>query len=126
MWLGTPLLSVPPGMVLIMFDGLHDIDWASMEHAYGSAEEVPALLTALRSPDAGERHKALDRFYGAVHHAAGPRTGAVRSPEAPPRWGCELMRWNKLERSGGGGLRSSTPLGAGRRDSAPCRPCGRR
>ncbi|MGW1878736.1 HEAT repeat domain-containing protein [Streptomyces sp. NPDC001975] len=51
-----------------MFDGLHDIDWASMEHAYGSAEEVPALLWALRSPDAGERHHALDRFYGAVHH----------------------------------------------------------
>ncbi|MGW2620481.1 hypothetical protein [Streptomyces sp. NPDC001500] len=55
-------------MVLIMFDGLHDIDWASMEHAYGSAEEVPALLWALRSPDAEERHKALNRFYGAVHH----------------------------------------------------------
>ncbi|MEU6258612.1 HEAT repeat domain-containing protein [Streptomyces sp. NPDC047043] len=51
-----------------MFDGLHDIDWASMEHAYGSAEEMPALLTALRSPDAVERRKALDRFYGAVHH----------------------------------------------------------
>jgi hypothetical protein len=31
-------------MVLIMFDGFHDIDWASMEHAYGSADEVPALL----------------------------------------------------------------------------------
>ncbi|WP_460060751.1 hypothetical protein [Streptomyces sp. YKOK-I1] len=39
-----------------------------MEHAYGSAEEVPALLTALRSPDPEERRKALDRFYGAVHH----------------------------------------------------------
>lgn len=77
MWLGTPLLSVPPGMVLIMFDGLHDIDWASMEHAYGSAEEVPALLTALRSPDAGERSKALDRFYGAVHHQ-----GSVYPPTA--------------------------------------------
>ncbi|MFJ9714313.1 HEAT repeat domain-containing protein [Streptomyces sp. NPDC101234] len=51
-----------------MFDGLHDIDWASMEHAYGSAEDVPALLWALRSPDAGERSKALDRFHGAVHH----------------------------------------------------------
>ncbi|MFF2515944.1 HEAT repeat domain-containing protein [Streptomyces sp. NPDC058086] len=60
-----------------MFDGLHDIDWASMEHAYGSAEEVPALLTALRSPDAGERHKALDRFYGAVHHQ-----GSVYPPTA--------------------------------------------
>jgi hypothetical protein len=64
-------------MVLIMFDGLHDIDWASMEHAYGSAEEVPALLTALRSPDTEERRKALDRFYGAVHHQ-----GSVYPPTA--------------------------------------------
>ncbi|MEU1601216.1 HEAT repeat domain-containing protein [Streptomyces sp. NPDC005708] len=60
-----------------MFDGLHDIDWASLEHAYGSAEEVPVLLTALRSPDAEERHKALDRFYGAVHHQ-----GSVYPPTA--------------------------------------------
>ncbi|MFC8368124.1 HEAT repeat domain-containing protein [Streptomyces sp. NPDC057239] len=51
-----------------MFDGLHDIDWSSMGHAYGTAEEIPALLTALRSPDADERAKALDRYYGAVHH----------------------------------------------------------
>ena len=51
-----------------MFDGIHDIDWASLTHAYGSAEEVPSLLRALRSPDAEERRKALDRFYGAVHH----------------------------------------------------------
>ncbi|MER5386083.1 hypothetical protein ABT040_38540 [Streptomyces sp. NPDC002688] len=57
-----------------MFDGLHDIDWASMEHAYGSAEEVPALLWALRSPDAGERHRALDRYYGAVHRPGGDRS----------------------------------------------------
>ncbi|MGW3248254.1 HEAT repeat domain-containing protein [Streptomyces sp. NPDC001070] len=60
-----------------MFDGLHDIDWASMAHAYGSAEEVPALLTALRSPDAEVRRKALDRFYGAVHHQ-----GSVYPPTA--------------------------------------------
>ncbi|MFD5015384.1 HEAT repeat domain-containing protein [Streptomyces chartreusis] len=60
-----------------MLDGLHDIDWASMEHAYGSAEEIPALLTALASPDAAERHKAFDRFYGAVHHQ-----GSVYPPTA--------------------------------------------
>lgn len=51
-----------------MFEGLDDIDWASMEHAYGTAEEVPALLWALRSPHTEERRTALDRFYGAVHH----------------------------------------------------------
>ncbi|OLT31874.1 hypothetical protein BJF79_08755 [Actinomadura sp. CNU-125] len=51
-----------------MFTGLHDIDWSSMGHAYGSAEEVPDLLLALRSSDAKERREALSRFYGAVHH----------------------------------------------------------
>ena len=66
-------LSVPPGMVWI----IHDIDWAPMKHAYGTAEEVPALLRALRSPDDEERHKALDRFYGAVHHQ-----GSVYPPTA--------------------------------------------
>ena len=64
-------------MVRVMFDGLHAIDWASMEHAYGSAEEVPGLLWALRSPDAEERHTALDRFYSAVHHQ-----GSVYPPTA--------------------------------------------
>jgi len=39
-----------------------------MQHAYGTAEEIPALLAALRSADANEREKALARFYSAVHH----------------------------------------------------------
>ncbi|MGN5376886.1 hypothetical protein ACQ4WX_02440 [Streptomyces lasalocidi] len=62
-----------------MFDGLDDTGWASMEHAYGPAEEVPALLWALRSPKAEERRKALDRFYGAVHHQGSvyPSTAAA-------------------------------------------------
>jgi hypothetical protein len=51
-----------------MFEGLYDIDWASMHHAYGTAEEVPELLEALASDDAEEREEALSRFYGAVHH----------------------------------------------------------
>ncbi|MFQ6146785.1 HEAT repeat domain-containing protein [Streptomyces seoulensis] len=51
-----------------MFEGLHGIDWASMEHAYGTAEEIPALLWTLRSPQAEERRKALERFYSEVHH----------------------------------------------------------
>lgn len=70
-------LSVLPGMVAVMFDGIHEIDWASMEHAYGSAEEVPALSRALGSADAVERGKAFDRFYAAVHHQ-----GSVYPPTA--------------------------------------------
>ncbi|WP_042431816.1 HEAT repeat domain-containing protein [Streptacidiphilus anmyonensis] len=51
-----------------MLNGLHEIDWSSLHHAYGSAEEVPALLAALGSPDPEERDKALSRYYAAVHH----------------------------------------------------------
>ncbi|MFJ9909093.1 HEAT repeat domain-containing protein [Streptomyces sp. NPDC101152] len=51
-----------------MFEGLDDIDWSLLDHAYGTSEEIPALLRSLRSPHAEERGKALDRFYSAVHH----------------------------------------------------------
>ncbi|MFL1430434.1 MULTISPECIES: hypothetical protein [unclassified Nocardiopsis] len=51
-----------------MFDDLHDIDWAALEHAYGPAHEVPAWLSALRSADPAERDAAMNGLYDAVHH----------------------------------------------------------
>ncbi|KAB1979418.1 HEAT repeat domain-containing protein [Streptomyces triticiradicis] len=51
-----------------MFRGIDDVDWASMEHAYGSAADVPELLRGLASPLPQERETALDGMYGAVHH----------------------------------------------------------
>lgn len=51
-----------------MFTGIDEVDWASLRHAYGSAEDVPALLRGLASADRGERETALDGMYGAVHH----------------------------------------------------------
>nr|WBO76358.1 HEAT repeat domain-containing protein [Streptomyces sp. SBE_14.2] len=51
-----------------MFTGIDEVDWASMRHAYGSAEDVPALLRGLASADSAERETALDAMYGAVHH----------------------------------------------------------
>lgn len=51
-----------------MFAGIDEVDWASMEHAYGPADDVPVLLRGLASPDAVEREGALDGMYGAVHH----------------------------------------------------------
>jgi hypothetical protein len=47
---------------------LDDIDWAALEHAYGSAEDVPEILAALRCADPDQREWALDRFYVGVHH----------------------------------------------------------
>ncbi|MEU9361435.1 PBS lyase [Streptomyces sp. NPDC048301] len=51
-----------------MFRGIDEVDWASMEHAYGPADDVPALLHGLASADPREREIALDGMYGAVHH----------------------------------------------------------
>ncbi|MGW4233711.1 HEAT repeat domain-containing protein [Streptomyces sp. NPDC004980] len=51
-----------------MFAGIDEVDWASMEHAYGPADDVPGLLHGLASADAAERESALDGMYGAVHH----------------------------------------------------------
>ncbi|MET7595779.1 HEAT repeat domain-containing protein [Streptomyces sp. NPDC005481] len=51
-----------------MFRGIDEVDWVSMDHAYGSAEDVPALLRGLASPQPEERERSLDGMYGAVHH----------------------------------------------------------
>ncbi|MFF2361458.1 HEAT repeat domain-containing protein [Streptomyces sp. NPDC058122] len=51
-----------------MFRGIDEVDWASMQHAYGSAADVPELLRGLASPLPRERETALDGMYGAVHH----------------------------------------------------------
>jgi HEAT repeat protein len=50
------------------FAGLEAIAWAEMEHAYGTAEAVPAIMRGLVDPDPAVREQALDHFYGAVHH----------------------------------------------------------
>ncbi|WP_344427313.1 PBS lyase [Streptomyces lavendulocolor] len=51
-----------------MFTGIDEVDWASLGHAYGPADDVPGLLRGLASADAMEREVALDGMYGAVHH----------------------------------------------------------
>ncbi|MFE1322385.1 HEAT repeat domain-containing protein [Kitasatospora phosalacinea] len=51
-----------------MFEGLDEIDWSKMHHAYGTAEEVPELLRGIAAAEEETRSSALSRFYGAVHH----------------------------------------------------------
>lgn len=78
-----------------MFSGLDDVDWSSLHHAYGTAEEVPGLLRAMASPDAEARENALSSFSNAVHHqgdVTACTTAAVpfllelaRTPELPDR-----------------------------------------
>ncbi|MFF4173344.1 HEAT repeat domain-containing protein [Streptomyces sp. NPDC001744] len=51
-----------------MLTGIEEVDWASLGHAYGPADDVPELLRGLASADPAERESALDGMYGAVHH----------------------------------------------------------
>ena len=51
-----------------MLDGLDDLDWASLEHAYGPAADVPGHVRALRSGSAQDRRRALTGLYGGICH----------------------------------------------------------
>ncbi len=51
-----------------MFKGLDDIDWESLRHAYGSAEDVPGWVRGLVDSDPAVREESHDAMYGAVHH----------------------------------------------------------
>ncbi|NUP31199.1 MAG: hypothetical protein HOU01_05725, partial [Streptomycetaceae bacterium] len=45
-----------------------DVDWPSLAHAYGPADDMPGLLAALRLPDAALRRRARGRLAGSVFH----------------------------------------------------------
>lgn len=55
-------------MGAMVFAGIDEVDWASLEHSYGPADNVPELLRGLASADPAERENALDGMYGTVHH----------------------------------------------------------
>jgi HEAT repeat protein len=48
--------------------GLHDVDWASLSHAYGRADGVPGMIDALSSPDPEDREWGLDALDASIHH----------------------------------------------------------
>ncbi|MGI5520311.1 hypothetical protein ACQEUX_05085 [Micromonospora sp. CA-259024] len=54
-----------------MLDGLDDIDWARLGHAYGAADDVPGQLRALLSSDPATRDEALGDLYTNVFHQGG-------------------------------------------------------
>ncbi len=51
-----------------MLEGLNKVDWASLEHAYGEASDVPELIRSLASKDKEERKNALWELYGNIFH----------------------------------------------------------
>ncbi len=51
-----------------MFEHLDKVDWASMNHAYGSAADVPDLIRELASDDPAIREEAFSAAYGNIFH----------------------------------------------------------
>ena len=47
---------------------LDDVDWSSLQHAYGSAEDVPALIRSLVSSDPEVRKQAIYDAFGNIWH----------------------------------------------------------
>lgn len=51
-----------------MLKTLESVDWASVTHAYGTAEDVPALLRGVTSPDSTRVERSFYELYGNVFH----------------------------------------------------------
>jgi hypothetical protein len=51
-----------------MLEGLDDIAWDRLTHAYGPATDVPQLLRDLAAEDAAVRQNALSALYGNIWH----------------------------------------------------------
>lgn len=52
----------------VSFQGLDDIPWATVGHAYGSAEDMPGLIRSLGSTDPKIRKGAFSGLYSAPYH----------------------------------------------------------
>ena len=51
-----------------MLDKLDQVDWKQLTHAYGAAEDVPALIRALMSQDKSKRAEAIYELFGNIWH----------------------------------------------------------
>ncbi|MFB6952316.1 HEAT repeat domain-containing protein, partial [Streptomyces niveus] len=62
-----------------MLEGIDDIDWPALTHAYGPADDISALLRAAGSPDAALRDPALDELNSSLCHQGSiyPATAAA-------------------------------------------------
>lgn len=57
---------------------LDDVRWCDLTHAYGPAEDVPALIRALYEDDAEAADEAIYELYGNIHHQ-----GTIYQASAP-------------------------------------------
>ncbi len=78
-----------------MLHGLDDIPWHELQHAYGSAEDVPAQLRMLLDADPGARRSAREKLTSTVLHQSMRYPASVevihfvielcRNPDVPDR-----------------------------------------
>ncbi|WP_439658676.1 hypothetical protein ACSHWB_40840 [Lentzea sp. HUAS TT2] len=68
--------------------GLHDVDWAALEDAYGTADETPLFIEALTSDDAGDQSFGVYGLYSATTHQGSVYTAS----EAAIPFLAELVR----------------------------------
>src|SRR4051794_17110631 len=75
---------------------LSEIDWSSLGHSYGSAEDVPDMLRGLISPDAGVRDASYSALENSLDHQGVQRweataravpflLGLLTDPQTPDR-----------------------------------------
>ncbi|MER6533124.1 hypothetical protein ACWDE0_02425 [Streptomyces sp. 900105755] len=62
----------------VVFAGLDQTDWSRLHHAYGSAEDIPALLRDLASPVEKTAAEAEQELWSSIVHQ-----GTVYSATAP-------------------------------------------
>jgi hypothetical protein len=51
-----------------LLHGIESIDWRSLSHAYGTAEDIPELVRARASQDSATASEADHEFYGNIWH----------------------------------------------------------
>jgi hypothetical protein len=62
-----------------MLDGLDQVEWGRLQHAFGTAEDVPHLIRALQSPSL-DQHKLPSANYMEIFGTRGPFTKLRRTP----------------------------------------------
>ncbi|MEU4763466.1 hypothetical protein AB0H12_09435 [Actinosynnema sp. NPDC023794] len=55
-------------MTAAALDGVDDVDWASLDHAYGSAEDVPRTLRDAVGTDDAVAGEAFEHLFGSIYH----------------------------------------------------------
>ncbi|MEU6041499.1 hypothetical protein ABZ801_39535 [Actinomadura sp. NPDC047616] len=86
--------------VPIELDGLDDVDWAALGHAYGADDSVPAILRGLAANDEGWKEAQFEYFSAVVHQdtcyattppTIGFLTRLALAPQLNPPYRLELL-----------------------------------